>query len=155
MSQQKFECRLQTTHHWFEQAVPRPAAKNQCVQLGVHFEEVSELLDVIESHDPITHGLIVDARKSMHELATRLKQNHSDEFPLYVTDYVMFLDALCDQIVTATGTAYMYGLNILGGMVEVNASNFSKFVDGSPVFNEHGKIVKGPDYFQADLRAFI
>lgn len=148
-------CRLSNTHFWFQTAVPEPGPKNQSVQLGVHFEEIAELLDVIESTDPLTHGLIVSCRQSVHELATRLKQQDVNAHALVITDYVLFLDALCDQIVTATGTAYMNGLNILGGMTEVNASNFSKFVDGKPIFNEHGKIMKGPGYFEANLAHFI
>ena len=64
------------------------------------------------------------------------------------------LDALCDQIVTAVGVAHMFGMNIEGAMDEVNRSNFSKFVDGKPVFNEHGKIIKGPNYTPPDLTGF-
>jgi len=35
---------------WFERAVPEPTDKNRAVQLGVHFEEVSEMLVAIDSH---------------------------------------------------------------------------------------------------------
>jgi hypothetical protein len=146
------DCILSGTRDWFEKAVPQPSLKNQRVQLGVHFEEVAEMLDVIESSDPLTHALIVACRQNIHELATRLKK---EETTVQITDFVEFLDALCDQIVTATGTAHMNHLNIVGGMREVNGSNFSKFVDGSPVFDANGKITKGPDYYKADLTAFI
>jgi len=49
----------------------------------------------------------------------------------------------------------MLGYQIHGAMLEVNASNFSKFVDGEPVFNEDRKIMKGPDYFKPDLKKFL
>jgi predicted HAD superfamily Cof-like phosphohydrolase len=146
------ECILGVTHLWFQKAVPEPSIKNQRVQLGVHFEEIAEMLDVLHSSDAGTQFLIAESRNQIRALATRLKKVDTT---IETTDYVMFLDALCDQIVTATGTAYMNGLDILGGMREVNGSNHSKFVNGEAVFDANGKIAKGPDYYEADLSPFI
>ena len=65
------------------------------------------------------------------------------------------LDSLCDQIVTATGVAHMFGMDIQGALNEVNRSNWSKFVDGKPVFDINGKIAKPATYSKPDLSAFV
>lgn len=148
-------CRLSTTYSWFQKAVPEPRAKNQYVQLGVHFEEIAEMLSTLDSRRPDVLEKITIARAAMEDLANIFKTSDPMEVPISIIDYVLFLDSLCDQIVTATGTAYMHTMDIMGAMVEVNNSNFSKFVNGQPIFNENGKIIKGPDYFIADLSRFI
>lgn len=142
------------TQLWFEKAVPQPQTKNVNVQTGVHFEEVAEMLEQMQGTTPEAHAYIGQAIHGLLELANYLKQ--SDEKLKYtVKDPVEFLDALCDQIVTAVGTAHMHSLPIHGAMIEVNASNFSKFVDGEPVFNADRKIMKGPGYFKPDLKKFL
>ena len=45
---------------------------------------------------------------------------------------IAVLDAICDQIVTAVGVAYMMGMDIEGALAEVNRSNWSKFKGGLP-----------------------
>ena len=70
-------------------------------------------------------------------------------------DKIALLDALADQIVTVTGVANAFGFDILGALEEVNRSNFSKFEDDKPVFNEQGKITKGKDYSKPNLKPFI
>ena len=62
-----------------------------------------------------------------------------------------FLDSLADQVVTSVGVAHCAGMNMTEACKRVNASNWSKFVDGQPVFNEAGKIAKGPDYRKPNL----
>jgi len=49
----------------------------------------------------------------------------------------------------------MFELNILDGLTEVNRSNWSKFVDGKPLFDENGKIKKGPGYSKPDLSGLV
>ena len=68
---------------------------------------------------------------------------------------VELLDALCDQVVTAVGVAYMMGMDIEGALAEVNRSNWSKFEGGVPVFNEQGKIAKGVEYTPPELSDYI
>ena len=100
-------------------------------------------------------------------MATFIRNEHANYYKNKDPDYVNFvadinehekqelLDALCDQIVTAVGVAHMLGMDIEGALNEVNNSNWSKFEDGEPVFNEQGKIAKGRDYFAPDLTRFI
>lgn len=144
---------LQDTANWFEAAVPTPTAKNISTQLGVHVEEVNEMLTAFEIlDDEVGAVLLMHARMSMMHLANFLKA----ENPVVSLEHnVDFLDSLCDQIVTATGVAHMFDMDIVGAMNEVNASNFSKFINGIPQFDSNLKITKGPDYFKPNLEPFV
>ncbi len=145
---------INSIFNWFKKAVPEPKPKNISTQLGVHIEEVAEMLDEMYSRDHVTYDLIKEACTVMEQLAERLKITEIEDLVL-VPNREKFLDALCDQIVTATGVGHMLGMNLPMALEEVNASNYSKFVNGEPVFNENLKIMKGPDYFIANVKPFI
>ena len=127
--------------------------KNQQTQLGVHFEEVAEMIATISSPDPITLELLIRAHHHMNALATQLKTSDPVTF---ISNRLEFLDACCDQLVTATLCAVLFHMDPVGGLNEVNRSNFSKLVDGvmqkAPVT---AKWIKGPDYSPPDLTPFI
>lgn len=147
---------LENTTNWFKTAKPEHTDKDFYVQMGVHFEEVAEMVDELS---PLTNDgqrLLYNARGAVRELANHLKENGQlSHIILHNADRRLFLDALCDQIVTATGTAVLANMDIVGAMNEVNRSNFSKFEDGKPVLQATGKIGKGKDYSPADLTPYI
>lgn len=145
-------CLLSHTLLWFQKAVPTPTSKNIHVQIGCHFEEVSEFTASLTAKDNETQALIDNVKLYTHLLADRLKTNHDC---IKSIDRVEALDGLCDQIVTATGAGHMLQMDILGGLHEVNGSNWSKFTNGNPVFDANGKITKGPGYYKANLQPFI
>lgn len=131
---------------WFQKAVPAPSDKNRAVQLGCHFEEVGEMLSAMRLFEPCLRDDLADISSALKKrLAVRCD----------AVDRTELLDALCDQIVTAVGVAHMFGMNIEGALTEVNRSNWSKFVNEAPVFDENGKIAKGPDYTPPDLTEFL
>jgi predicted HAD superfamily Cof-like phosphohydrolase len=146
-------CTLLDTHTWFKKAVPEPQPRNLSTQFGVHLEEVGESLAAIQMQTLEGEQLLQLASDALEALGDFMKTHPGC---IDITNSVEFLDGLCDQIVTATGTAYMAGYDIVGAMTEVNASNFSKFdKDGQPIFNENGKIMKGPNFFKPDLAPYI
>lgn len=148
-------CTLLDTYSWFAKARPNPGLKHFNSQLGCHYEEVSESLEQLDGMDFKTDQLIAKAQAAIHELAEHLKGN-SEEVLVSIKSEVLFLDALCDQVVTATGVGYTRGYDIVGAVNEVNASNFSKFdVDGKPIHDPNGKVMKGPKYFKAQLEPFV
>lgn len=147
-------CTLTNTKAWFELAVPEPELKNFNAQLGTHCEEVAEMLATLDGTDRLTTELVVNAHSAMSTLATYLKENSSYRVVL-VQPSIDFLDALCDQIVTATGVAHMSGHDIIGAMNEVNNSNFSKFEDGQPLFDANRKIIKGSAYRKPNLEPYL
>ena len=141
---------ITTTTRWFELAHGDARASKITVQLGVHFEEVSEMLEALRTKDLAASTLIQKAHEAMHSLADHLKQNSKTTF-VYPENHDLLLDSLCDQAVTLAGVAYDYGYKFPQALREVNRSNFSKFVDGLPVIDENGKVKKGPDYTPPNL----
>lgn len=129
---------------WFKRAVPEPTSKNCSVQYGVHLEEVAEMLTAVTDSDPY---LTEDIQSTAYDYKLGSAFN--------ISDREEFLDSLCDQIVTAVGVAYMNGFDIVGALQEVNRSNWSKFENGTPLFDENGKIKKGPNYSPPDLSKFV
>lgn len=140
------------TNQWFLEAVPfnKITRRSQTIQVGVHLEEVVEMLQAFELCGFKTEH--ENAINALHTLAEAMKKDAMAM--MKVPDRKAFLDACCDQLVTATGSAYMQGMNIVGGLNEVNQSNFSKFVDGKAIFNEHGKIAKGKNYKKPELAPY-
>lgn len=143
-----------TVKQWFEVAVQQPCDDAFRIQLGCHFEEVAEMLEELSVSDGnyIHDSILVDALESMMQLSAMLKNG---SITLESLDRVALLDSICDQQVTGVGVAHMLGMDIDGAMDEVNKSNWSKFVDGNPVFNEQGKIAKGPYYKAPELERFV
>ena len=132
--------------NWFKEAKPEPTFNDAMTQYGCHIEEVCEMLDAM--------GDRIEAHQ-LTQLADWYKQTEYKDRPKSHTTNIELLDALADQIVTAVGVAYMMGFDIIGALEEVNASNWSKFVDGKAVTDENGKIIKGSDYFKPELDKFV
>ncbi len=65
-------------------------------------------------------------------------------------------DALTDILYVTYGAGHAFGIDLDKCFDEVQRSNMSKLGgDGKPIYNEHGKVMKGPKYFQPDLSKFI
>ena len=65
-------------------------------------------------------------------------------------------DALTDILYVAYGAGHAFGINLDKCFNEVQQSNMSKLDDhGNPIYNDSGKVMKGPKYFKPDLSKFI
>ena len=65
-------------------------------------------------------------------------------------------DALTDILYVTYGAGHAFGINLDHCFNEVQQSNMSKLgEDGKPIYNEHGKVLKGPNYFKPDLGKYI
>ena len=65
-------------------------------------------------------------------------------------------DALTDILYVTYGAGHAYGINLDECFAEVQRSNMSKLgVDGKPIYNESGKVMKGPNYKEPDLKKFL
>lgn len=132
-----------------------PISKNIHTQLGVHFEEVVEMIQEIEGLNPEADTLLSTAQNALHDLANFLKQRDG-VIVVRETNRLNFLDAIVDQLVTATGVAHMLHMDPVGGLDEVNRSNWSKFDEnGEPYFDQNQKVAKGPNYRKANLAPFV
>lgn len=138
---------------FFKAAVPAPTNKNVMTQMGCHFEEVREMIQEIIPANGEAAYILNQAEMAVHQLAEMLKR-HEDS--ISGVNRVGMLDAIADQMVTAIGSAYMMRMNILGGFIEVNQSNLSKFdKNGYPIFDKNQKVTKGPFYKKAELEQFV
>ena len=65
-------------------------------------------------------------------------------------------DALTDILYVTYGAGHAFGINLDNCFEEVQKSNMSKLgEDGKPIYNELGKVMKGPKYFKPNLMKFI
>ena len=65
-------------------------------------------------------------------------------------------DALTDILYVTYGAGHAYGIDLDRCFNEVQKSNMSKLgEDGKPIYNEKGKVMKGPKYFEPNLKQFI
>ncbi len=65
-------------------------------------------------------------------------------------------DALTDILYVTYGAGHAFGINLDKCFEEVQNSNMSKLgIDGKPIYNEMGKVMKGPKYFKPDLSKFV
>ena len=65
-------------------------------------------------------------------------------------------DALTDILYVTYGAGHSFGVNLDKCFEEVQNSNMSKLgSDGKPIYNEAGKVMKGPNYFKPDLSKFL
>jgi len=66
------------------------------------------------------------------------------------------IDALTDILYVTYGAGHSFGVNLDKCFDEVQRSNMSKLDDnGKPIYNESGKVMKGPRYFKPDLTKFL
>ena len=65
-------------------------------------------------------------------------------------------DALTDILYVTYGAGHAFGINLDKCFEEVQNSNMSKLgSDGKPIYNDKGKVMKGPNYFKPDLNKFL
>ena len=65
-------------------------------------------------------------------------------------------DALTDILYVTYGAGHAFGIDLDKCFEEVQKSNMSKLgLDGKPIYNEDGKVMKGPKYFKPDLSKFL
>ena len=71
-------------------------------------------------------------------------------------DLIEVADALTDILYVTYGAGHAFGINLDDCFEEVQQSNMSKLDnEGKPIYNDAGKVMKGPKYFKPDLSKFI
>lgn len=141
---------IKTIVKWFSDAKPNPTIEEACVQIGCHYEEVAEMLTSFGDDEAHVMNYLANCYKTKERVYLACMPRTKDA-------KIELLDALCDQIVTAVGSAQYMGFDIIGALNEVIASNDSKRMpDGSFPLDENGKITKeSPNFFRPDLSKFI
>ncbi len=94
----------------------------------------------------------------INSLRLSLIQEELDELNKAISekDILEVADALTDILYVTYGAGHAFGIDLDKCFNEVQKSNMSKLgKDGKPIYNEYGKVMKGPDYFKPNLRKFI
>ena len=110
-----------------------------------------------------TFGQEVKSKSSLssdkiNSLRLSLIQEELDELnkAMQDKDLVEVADALTDILYVTYGAGHAFGIDLDKCFNEVQNSNMSKLgEDGKPIYNENGKVMKGPNYFKPDLSKYI
>jgi len=98
------------------------------------------------SSDKINKLRIDLIKEELEELQEAMKNN----------DLLEVADALTDILYVTYGAGHAFGIDLDKCFVEVQNSNMSKLGEnGEPIYNESGKVMKGPNYFKPDLSKFV
>ena len=98
------------------------------------------------SNNKINELRISLIKEELEELQKAVKDN----------DILEVADALTDILYVAYGAGHAFGIDLDKCFNEVQESNMSKLgPDGKPIYNESGKVMKGPNYFKPDLSKFL
>jgi len=96
--------------------------------------------------------------EKINNLRINLINEELEEFKQAIknNDLKEAIDALTDILYVTYGAGHAFGINLDECFDEVQKSNMSKLgEDGKPIYNEAGKVMKGPNYFKPDLSKFI
>ncbi len=106
-----------------------------------------EVKDKAEFSDAKTNKLRIDLiKEELEELTQAMNEKNLLEVA----------DALTDILYVTYGAGHAFGIDLDKCFDEVQNSNMSKLgEDGKPIYNESGKVMKGPNYFKPDLTKFI
>ena len=94
----------------------------------------------------------------INELRLSLIKEELDELKeaMKNKDLLEVADALTDILYVTYGAGHAFGINLDKCFDEVQNSNMSKLDEnGKPIYNEKGKVMKGPNYFKPDLSKFV
>ena len=120
-----------------------------------NFEDVKKFM--------ITFGQRVISRPQFPDVKTMnlrfdlIKEELNElEQAMKTKDLKEVADALADILYVTYGAGYAYGIDLDKCFKEVQRANMSKLGDdGKPIFNEKGKVMKGPNYLAPNLKQFI
>ena len=106
-----------------------------------------EVKDKAGFSDAKTNKLRIDLIKEELEELTEAMQDKN---------LIEVADALTDILYVTYGAGHAFGIDLDKCFEEVQSSNMSKLGDdGKPIYNEAGKVMKGPSYFKPDLSKFL
>ena len=92
------------------------------------------------------------------KLRYNLIKEELNEFEQAIKDknLVEIADSLTDILYVTYGAGHAFGIDLDQCFDEVQKSNMSKLgTNGKPIYNEQGKVMKGPKYFEPDLKKFV
>ena len=120
-----------------------------------NFEKVGLFMKTFAQEVKTTPSL---SSEKINNLRISLINEELEEFKEAIknNDLKEAVDALTDILYVTYGAGYAFGINLDKCFNEVQRSNMSKLgEDGKPIYNDAGKVMKGPKYFKPDLSKFL
>ena len=120
-----------------------------------NFEKVGLFMKTFGQEVKITSSL---SSEKINNLRISLINEELEEFKEAIrnNDLKEAADALTDILYVTYGAGHAFGINLDKCFDEVQRSNMSKLgEDGKPIYNDAGKVLKGPKYFKPDLSKFL
>jgi len=120
-----------------------------------NFEKVGTFMKTFGQEVKQSPALSTD---KINELRVSLIREELDELisAMNKKDLVEVADALADILYVTYGAGHAFGLNLDKCFQEVQNSNMSKLDNnGRPIYDENGKVMKGPNYFKPDIKKII
>ena len=120
-----------------------------------NFEKVAQFMKTFEQEEQTRSSL---STNKINDLRVNLIQEELDELKEAIknNDIIEVADALTDILYVTYGAGHAFGVNLDKCFDEVQKSNMSKLsLDGKAIFNDSGKVMKGPRYFKPNLSKFI
>jgi|TARA_B110000881_G_C18543837_1_gene500037 predicted HAD superfamily Cof-like phosphohydrolase len=94
----------------------------------------------------------------INELRYNLIEEELEELKVAISnkDLLEVADALTDILYVTYGAGHAFGIDLDKCFEEVQKSNMSKLnLEGKPIYNDNGKVMKGPNYFKPNLKKFL
>ena len=120
-----------------------------------NFEKVGSFMKTFGQEVKTKSGL---SAEKINKLRVSLINEELEEFKEAIknNDPKEAADALTDILYVTYGAGHAFGINLDKCFEEVQQSNMSKLGDdGKPIYNEFGKVMKGPKYFKPNLKKFV
>ena len=120
-----------------------------------NFEKVGNFMKTFNQEVKTTPGL---SSNKINSLRLSLINEELEELKkaMQENNIVEVADALTDILYVTYGAGHSFGINLDKCFNEVQESNMSKLgPNGKPIYNESGKVMKGPNYFKPDLSKFL
>ena len=120
-----------------------------------NFEKVGKFMKTFGQDVKISSGL---SSEKINLLRIKLIEEELNEFKKAMNEKNLteVADALTDILYVAYGAGHAFGIDLDKCFDEVQKSNMSKLDDtGKPIYNDLGKVMKGPNYFKPNLSKFL
>jgi len=120
-----------------------------------NFEKVGIFMKTFGQEVKVKAGM---STEKINTLRINLIKEELDELKKAVDDkdILEIADALTDILYVTYGAGHAFGIDLDKCFEEVQNSNMSKSgKDGKPIYNEQGKVMKGPNYFKPNLLKFL
>ncbi|MBO6470503.1 MAG: nucleoside triphosphate pyrophosphohydrolase family protein [Pelagibacteraceae bacterium] len=120
-----------------------------------NFDDVKNFMNIYEQEVKTKPSF---PSEKIVQLRYDLIKEELDELSVAINDkdIVEVADALTDLLYVVYGAGHSFGIDLDKCFAEVQRSNLSKLnIDGKPIYNENGKVMKGPNYSKPNLKQFL